>query len=71
MTKDELRNELERQAQRYQNLYGGDVTLYAAQPDPERKPWRKRASLLDKAFQKELEKIEKEKEKSAAQTHQD
>lgn len=71
MTKDELRNELERQAQRYQNLYGGDVTLYAAQPNPERKPWRKRASLLDKAFQKELEKIEKEKENSVAEEHQD
>lgn len=61
MTKDELRRELERQAERYQNIYGGDVTTYAAQPDPERKPWRKKASLLDQAFQKELEKIEKER----------
>lgn len=67
MTKDELRAELERQAQRYQELYGGEVTLYAAQPEPERKPWRKRKSLLDEAFQDELAKAEKQKaEREAA-----
>ena len=59
VTKDELRAELERQAQRYKDVYGGEVVTYAAQPDPERKPWRKKASLLDQAFQQELEKIEK------------
>ncbi|SDH94131.1 hypothetical protein SAMN05216588_10964 [Pseudomonas flavescens] len=60
VTKDELRDELERQAQRYKDVYGGEVITYAAQPDPERKPWRKRASLLDQAFDKEIEKIEKD-----------
>ena len=60
MTKDELRAELERQEQRYKDVYGGEVTTYAAQPDPERKPWRKKASLLDQAFTQELEKMEKE-----------
>lgn len=60
MTKDELRAELERQEKRFKDVYGGEVTTYAAQPEPERKPWRKRASLLDQAFQQELEKIEKE-----------
>ena len=60
VTKDELRAELERQEQRYKEVYGGEVTTYAAQPDPERKPWRKRASVLDQAFAQELEKIEKE-----------
>ena len=60
MTKDELRAELERQEQRYKDVYGDEVTTYAAQPDPERKPWRKRASVLDQAFAQELEKIEKE-----------
>lgn len=59
MTKDELRAELERQAQRYKDVYGGEVVTYAAQPDPERKPWRKKASLLDQAFKQELDKIEK------------
>ncbi|MEQ7921298.1 hypothetical protein ABQX22_19035 [Xanthomonas sp. WHRI 1810A] len=60
MTKDELREELERQEQRYKDVYGGEITTYAAQPEPERKPWRKRASLLDQAFQQELQKMEKE-----------
>lgn len=59
MTKEELRAELERQAERYKDVYGGEVTTYAAQPEPERKPWRKRASLLDQAFAEELEKMEK------------
>ncbi|WP_137887951.1 hypothetical protein [Pseudomonas sp. 2FE] len=62
MTKDELRAELERQAQRYKEVYGGEVITYAAQPDPERKPWRKKASLLDQAFEKELQKIEKDQQ---------
>lgn len=62
VTKDELRAELDRQAQRYKDVYGGEVVTYAAQPDPERKPWRKRPSLLDQAFQQELQKIEKARE---------
>ncbi len=67
MTKDELRAELERQARRFQEVYGGEVTLYAAQPEPERKPWRKRKSLLDEAFQNELVKAEKQQaEREAA-----
>ncbi|MBV6286344.1 hypothetical protein [Pseudomonas aegrilactucae] len=60
MTKDELRAQLERQEQRYKDVYGGEVTTYAAQPDPERKPWRKRASMLDQAFAEELQKMQKE-----------
>ena len=62
MTKDELRAELERQATRYKDVYGGEILTYAAQPEPERKPWRKKASLLDQAFDKELERIEKERQ---------
>ena len=58
MTKDELRAELERQAQRYKEVYGGEVVTYAAQPDPERTPCRKRPTLLDQAFQQTLQKIE-------------
>lgn len=59
MTKDELRAELERQAERYKDVYGGEVTTYAAQTEPERKPWRKRASLRDQAFSQELERMER------------
>jgi hypothetical protein len=60
VTKDELRAELERQEQRFKDVYGGEITTYAAQPEPERKPWRKKASLLDQAFQQELQKMEKD-----------
>jgi hypothetical protein len=59
MTKDELRAELERQKQRFEAVYGGEVLTYAAQPAPDRKPWRKRPSLLDEAFQEEIRKEEK------------
>ena len=61
MTKEQLRDELERQAQRFKDVYNGKVTTYAAQPEPDRKPWRKRPSLLDEAFSRELEKIQKER----------
>jgi hypothetical protein len=60
VTKEELRAELERQEQRYKEVYGGEITTYAAQPEPERKAWRKRATVQDQAFQQELEKMEKE-----------
>ncbi|MCS3466487.1 hypothetical protein M2401_000197 [Pseudomonas sp. JUb42] len=60
MTKDELRAELERQEQRYKEVYGGEITTYAAQPEPERKPWRKKASVLDQAFKNELQKMEQD-----------
>lgn len=59
MTKDELRAELERQKQRFEEVYGGEVVTYAAQPGPERKPWKKRPSLLDEAFAEEIRKEEK------------
>lgn len=60
MNKDELRAELERQAERFKQVYGGEVVTYAAQPDPERKPWRKKSTVMDQVFAKELVKIEKE-----------
>lgn len=60
MTKEELRAELERQANRFKTVYGGEITTYAAQPDPERKPWRKKQTIHDQVFKKELEKIEQE-----------
>jgi hypothetical protein len=67
VTKDELRAELERQEQRYKDVYGGEITTYAAQPDPERKPWRKRATVQDQAFQQELQKIEQELKQEPAE----
>ena len=67
VTKDELRAELERQEQRYKDVYGGEITTYAAQPEPERKPWRKRATVQDQAFQQELQKIEQELKQEPAE----
>jgi len=61
VTKDELRAELERQAQRFTTVYGGEITTYAAEREPERKPWRKKPSLQDQVFQQELQKMEKER----------
>ena len=58
MTKDELRAELERQAQSFVATTGGEIVLYAAQRKPDRQPWRKKPSLLDEAFQAEIRKIE-------------
>lgn len=66
VTKEQLRIELERQAQRYQDIYGGEVTTYAAKTEPERKPWRKKATLQDRVFQEELQKMEKEKARQEA-----
>jgi len=63
VTKEELRIELERQANRFKTIYGGEVTTYAAQPDPERKPWRKRPTVSDQVFQEELQKMQKEQAK--------
>nr|WP_303622807.1 hypothetical protein [Stutzerimonas xanthomarina] len=60
VTKEELRAELEKQANRFQAVYGGEITTYAAQPDPERKPWRKKPTVHDQVFKAELQKIEKE-----------
>ena len=61
MTKEELRKELERQAQRYQDIYGGEVTTSAAHAAPERKPWRKKPSVQEQAFQQELRKMEQDR----------
>ena len=67
MTKEELRAELERQANRYKDVYGGEVITYAAQPDPGRKPWRKKSTVSDQVFQRELERIERDLQKAAAE----
>jgi hypothetical protein len=59
MKKAELQAFLERRTQVFEEVYAGKVTTYAAQPEPDKKPWRKRPSLLDEAFQAEIEKEEK------------
>jgi hypothetical protein len=44
-------------------VYGGEVVTYAAKPEPDRKQWRKRPSLLDEAFQEEVKKEERRQAK--------
>ncbi|GLZ87936.1 hypothetical protein ACVXHM_32725 [Pseudomonas aeruginosa] len=57
MTKEQLRAELEQQARSFVERDGGEVVLYAAQRKPDRQPWRKKPSVLDEAFQAEVQKI--------------
>lgn len=57
MTKEQLRAELEQQARSFVERDGGEVVLYAAQRKPYRQPWRKKPSVLDEAFQAEVQKI--------------
>ena len=68
VTKEQLRAELERQASRFKNIYGGEIITYAAQPDPERKPWRKKPTLQDQVFEAELQKMEKERSQQTSRT---
>jgi metal-dependent amidase/aminoacylase/carboxypeptidase family protein len=70
VTKEELRAELERQAQRFKNIYGGEVTTYAAQPTPDRKPWRKKPSVMDRAFEAEVQKIAEQKAKEGQEVRE-
>ena len=58
MRKDELRELLERRTKIFEDVYGGSVTTYAAEPAPEHKPWQRRPSMLDEAFQAEIDKEE-------------
>ncbi|KTT10544.1 beta-ketoadipyl CoA thiolase [Pseudomonas oryzihabitans] len=71
MTKDQLRAELERQAQRYQDIYGGEIVTYAAQPKPDRKPWKKRPTVQDEVFASEVRKIADRKAKTVADNSQE
>jgi stalled ribosome alternative rescue factor ArfA len=58
--KEELRLLMAEKMQEHLKLRPDAVVRYAAQPAPDRNPWRKRPSLLDKAFSAEIEKAEKE-----------
>lgn len=60
MTKEELRKQLQEQFEQHLQVNPDAVTLYAAVPEPETKPWKKKPSLLDQAFAQDLAEIEKE-----------
>ncbi|MBX4139615.1 hypothetical protein K1567_27400 [Pseudomonas sp. S5F11] len=50
MTKEELRKQLQEHFEQHLQVNPDAVTLYAAVPEPETKPWKKKPSLLDQAF---------------------
>ncbi|WP_421560500.1 hypothetical protein [Pseudomonas sivasensis] len=60
MTKEELRQQLQQQFEQHLQTNPDAVTLYAAEPEPETRPWKKKPSLLDQAFAQDLAEIEKE-----------
>ena len=60
MTKEELRLQLQDQLERHLKVNPEAVTLYAAEREPERQPWKKKPSLLDKAYAQSLADIEKD-----------
>ena len=62
-SKEELRKQLESQVSQHLEQKPDAVTLYAAERKPDRQPWKKRPSLLDQAFNQELEKAERELQK--------
>ncbi|GGM25609.1 hypothetical protein GCM10009425_40460 [Pseudomonas asuensis] len=54
--KEKLRAQLIELAQHYQ----GEIVTYAAQRKPDRNPWKRRPSILDKAYEQELDKMAKQ-----------
>lgn len=58
VTKEELRKQLQEQFERHLQANPEAVTLYAAEPEPEKRPWKKKPSLLDQAFAQSLADIE-------------
>ena len=60
MTKEELRQQLQEQFEQHLQAHPDAVPLYAAEPEPDTKPWKKKPSVLDQAFAQGLADIEKE-----------
>lgn len=60
MTKEELRQQLQEKFEQHLQENPDAVTLYASEPEPETKPWKKKPSLLDQAFAQDLAEIEKD-----------
>lgn len=65
MNKDKLREMLQQRTEVFQSVYGGEIVRYAAEPPPDKRPWRQKKSLLDESFDKVLEEEEKRQQKEA------
>lgn len=66
--KDALRALLESQVQEKLQHDPDAVTTYAAQPEPERKPYTSKPTVQDKAFHKELEQMRSDAEAGVIHT---
>lgn len=53
--KDELQTMLDGAKKRFSEVYGGEVTTYAAAPAPDRKVWKRKPTPQQLAYQKTLE----------------
>jgi len=60
MTKEELRQQLQEQLEQHLQAHPDAVTRYAAEPERETRPWKKKPSLQGQAFAQFLAEIEKE-----------
>lgn len=60
-SKDLLREQLAQALEQFQSEQRGEITLYAAELAPEKRPWRKKPSLHDEVFAKELDNMRKQK----------
>ena len=59
--KDLLREQLAQAPEQFKSEQNGEVVIYAAQPAPEKRPWRKKPSIHDEVFAKELDSMRKQK----------
>lgn len=59
--KDLLRAQLTQAVEQFQSEQQGEITLYAAQLAPEKRPWRKKPSVQDEVFAKELDNLRQQK----------
>lgn len=62
-SKDDVEKLLEDAKQRFAEVYGGEITTYAATPKPERKPWKKKPTVMDLAYRQALKEAEEGTEK--------
>ena len=53
--KDELQSLLDDAKKRFTEVYGGELTTYAAAPKPDRKVWKRKPTPQELAYQKALE----------------
>lgn len=53
--KEQQRRLLDEQCRRFTEEQGGEVVTYAGQSKPDRKPWKRKPTSTELAFQKELQ----------------